>query len=141
MSKGKKKKVCVAIFSRANYGSIRNVLNELKKSKKIKLQILTGGSASVEKYGLVSNLIRKDDFKVDKEYLSKNNLKNEKDLRDKVDENFKNQYINYLREIEKKQLMDILESKNDFDIPEGIPIWSSLQSLFNFSLFSLSMHS
>ena len=67
MSKRKKKKVCVAIFSRANYGSIRNVLNELKKSKKIKLQILTGGSASVEKYGLVSNLIRKDNFKVDKE--------------------------------------------------------------------------
>ena len=39
----------------------------LKKAKKIKLQILTGGSASVEKYGLVSNLIRKDNFKVDKE--------------------------------------------------------------------------
>ena len=49
-----KKKVCVAIFSRANYGSIRKVLEHLKKSKKINLQILTGGSANIEKFGLIS---------------------------------------------------------------------------------------
>ena len=63
---------------------------------------------------------------VDEEYLRKNSLKNEKELRDKVNENFKNQHTNYLQEIEKKQLMDILESKNNFDIPEGI-----LQDEFN----------
>ena len=62
-----KKKVCVAVFSRANYGSIRKVLEGLKKSKKINLQILTGGSANIEKYGQVSDLIKKDKFKIDEE--------------------------------------------------------------------------
>ena len=49
-----KKKVCVAVFSRANYGSIKKVLEELKKSKKIELQILVGASANIEKFGLIS---------------------------------------------------------------------------------------
>ena len=62
-----KKNVCVAVFSRANYGSIRKVLEGLKKSKKINLQILTGGSANIAKYGQVSDLIKKDKFKIDEE--------------------------------------------------------------------------
>ena len=62
-----KKKICVAIFSRANYGSIKKVLDELKKNKKIELQILTGGSANIEKYGSISNIIRKDKFKINEE--------------------------------------------------------------------------
>tara|TARA_B100000965_G_scaffold406839_1_gene449453 strand:- start:21296 stop:22465 length:1170 start_codon:yes stop_codon:yes gene_type:complete len=61
------KKICVAVFSRANYGSIRKVLEELKKSKKINLQILTGGSANIEKFGKVSDLIKKDKFRIDEE--------------------------------------------------------------------------
>ena len=87
--------------------NLKEILKEKKdKNVEFNIEIL-----SIEKENV---------FKVDKEYLSKNSLKNEKELRDKVDENFKNQYTNYLHEIEKKQLMDILESKNNFDIPEGI---------------------
>ena len=63
----KKRKVCVAIFSRANYGSIRKVLEKLKSNSKIELQILVGGSANIEKYGLVSELIKKDKFKINEE--------------------------------------------------------------------------
>ena len=63
----KKRKICVAIFSRANYGSIRKVLEQLKKSPKIDLQILIGGSANISKYGLVSDLIRQDRFRIDEE--------------------------------------------------------------------------
>ena len=37
-----------------------------------------------------------------------------------MNKNLSNQYEIYLREIEKKQLMDVLESKNNFDIPEGM---------------------
>ena len=62
-----KKKVCVAVFSRANYGSIKKVLEELKKSKKIELQILVGASANIEKFGLISETIRKDKFKINDE--------------------------------------------------------------------------
>ena len=60
----KKIKVCVAIFSRANYGSIKSVLDELKKNKKFKLQILTGGSANVDKFGFISKSIIKDHFNI-----------------------------------------------------------------------------
>ncbi len=63
----KKRNVCVAIFSRANYGSIRKVLEKLKINPKINLQILVGGSANIEKYGSVSRLIKKDKFKIDEE--------------------------------------------------------------------------
>ena len=62
-----KKKICVAIFSRANYGSIRKVLEELKKSPKINLQIIAGGSANIEKYGLISKTIKKDKFHINEE--------------------------------------------------------------------------
>ena len=67
MIKTKKRNICVAVFSRANYGSIRKVLMVLKKSKKVNLQILTGGSANIGKYGLVSEVIKKDNFKVDED--------------------------------------------------------------------------
>ena len=67
MKKRKKRKVCVAIFSRANYGSIRKVLEKLKTNSKIELQILVGGSANIEKYGSVSKLIKKDKFFIDEE--------------------------------------------------------------------------
>ena len=67
IKKKKKRNICVAIFSRANYGSIRKVMEKLKKSPNINLQILVGGSANIEKYGLVSHLIKKDKFKINEE--------------------------------------------------------------------------
>jgi len=51
-------------------------------------------------------------FEVDKEFLEKNNLKSEKEFKNNFNKNLSHQYEIYLREIEKKQLMDILESKN-----------------------------
>ena len=59
-------------------------------------------------------------FEVDKEFLEKNNLKSEIEFKNNFNNNLSHQYEIYLREIEKKQLMDILESKNNFDIPEGM---------------------
>ncbi|PPR52881.1 MAG: Trigger factor [Alphaproteobacteria bacterium MarineAlpha5_Bin6] len=59
-------------------------------------------------------------FKIDKEFLDKNNFKTEKDFKEGLKENLNHQYQNFLLEIEKKQLMDNLELKNDFDVPEGI---------------------
>jgi len=59
-----KKKVCVVIFSRANYGSIKSVLLQIQKSKKLDLQIILGGSVLVDKYGSTIDLIKKDGFKI-----------------------------------------------------------------------------
>ena len=52
--------------------------------------------------------------------MNKHNLKSEKDLINQINDNLSKQYENYLKEIEKKQLMDILDSKHNFDIPEGM---------------------
>ena len=50
-----------------------------------------------------------EELKKHKEYL-KNNLK----------KNFKSQYQNGLKQIEKKQLMDALDKEHSFDLPQGI---------------------
>lgn len=62
----KKKKICVIVHSRANYGSIRSLLFNIKKSKKLKLQLIVGGSALLDRFGSVVNVIKKDKFKIDK---------------------------------------------------------------------------
>lgn len=61
------KKICVLIGSRANYSSIKNVLYELKKNKKTKLLIIAFSSALLDKFGKVSEIIKKDGFKIDEE--------------------------------------------------------------------------
>jgi len=61
-----KKKICIVIHSRANYGSIKSVLKNIKKSKKLSLQIIVGGSALLDRFGSVVDIIKKDNFKVDK---------------------------------------------------------------------------
>ena len=43
-----KKNVAVVIFSRANYARIKSVLLELKKRKKVNLQIIIGASAVLD---------------------------------------------------------------------------------------------
>jgi UDP-hydrolysing UDP-N-acetyl-D-glucosamine 2-epimerase len=63
----KVKKICVPIFSRANYGSIKALLNEINDSKKLKLQILLGGTANLYRFGRLDNIIKNEGFKVDEE--------------------------------------------------------------------------
>ena len=59
-------------------------------------------------------------FKVTKEFLEKNNLKDEKHLKNNLKNNLEKQYEDYLKQIEKKELMDELDSKNKFDVPDGM---------------------
>ena len=73
------------------------------------------------------------DFKITKEFLEKNNLKDEKELKDNLTNNLKKQYNDFLKQVQKKELMDLLDSKNKFDVPEGIldeefdSIWHKLE--------------
>jgi len=60
------KKICVFIGSRANYSSIKSVMIEIKKTKKLQLQTILGASAVLNKYGELEKLIRQDGFKIDK---------------------------------------------------------------------------
>tara|TARA_B100001057_G_scaffold149723_1_gene149617 strand:+ start:220 stop:1569 length:1350 start_codon:yes stop_codon:yes gene_type:complete len=73
-------------------------------------------------------------FKVDEEYLKKNGFKSENQLREILEKNLTDQYNQSIKQIEKKQLMDILDKKYIFDLPEGIieddfrEIWNRLLS-------------
>lgn len=57
---------------------------------------------------------------INKEFLKQNNFASEKDFRDKINDNLKNYYDDNLKEIEKKQIFDLLESSHEFDLPERI---------------------
>ena len=58
-----KKKICVFISNRANYSSIKTVLEEIKRNKKkFILQLIIGSGAISERYGSVSKIIKKDGF-------------------------------------------------------------------------------
>ena len=59
-------------------------------------------------------------FKVDKEFLEKNGLKNEEELKNNLENNLKSHYENGIKQIEKKQLMDVLDKEHQFDLPQGI---------------------
>ena len=59
-----KKKICFVILSRANYGSIKSLMLEVKKSKKFSIQIVVGGAGILKKFGNVSNVIKKDGFRI-----------------------------------------------------------------------------
>ena len=90
---------------------LKELLKELLKEKK---------ETNVEFEIEILSIEEKKYFKVNKDFLEKNNFKTEEELKKNLNKNLFNQYENYLLEIEKKQLMDILESKHDFDIPEGV---------------------
>ena len=74
------------------------------------------------------------EFKITKDFLEKNNLKDEKDLKEKLKNNLAKQYNDSLKQIQKKELMDSLEKLNVFDLPENIleeefnSIWKKLQN-------------
>ena len=61
------KKICIVINSRANYARIKSLVYELKKNKKITLQIILGSSAILDIYGDVRPLLKKDNIKVTKQ--------------------------------------------------------------------------
>ena len=60
----KKKNICVVVNSRANYGRVKSLLKEIKKNKKLNLQLVVGASAILYRYGSVDKIIKKDGFKI-----------------------------------------------------------------------------
>ncbi len=56
------KKICVFVGSRANYSSIKSVMQAVKDHNGLELQVVTGASAILERFGNVDQLIRDDGF-------------------------------------------------------------------------------
>ena len=59
-----KRKICVVINNRANYARIKSALVAIKKNNKLELQIVLGSSAVLTRHGAVSDIIKKDGFKI-----------------------------------------------------------------------------
>ena len=60
-----KRKVCVVVASRANYGRIKSVLQSIQDHKNLELQLIVEASALLYRFGSVIENIKKDGFKVD----------------------------------------------------------------------------
>jgi len=61
-----KKKICVVTGSRAEYGILKNLIFEIKKSKKLKLQLLVTGMHLSSQHGLTYKEIIQDGLKINK---------------------------------------------------------------------------
>ena len=75
MARYKLKKISVIIINRSNYARLKPVLEEIKKSKKLKLSLIAGSSSILSKYGNVTEEIKRDNFKIDYEFYSHYDLK------------------------------------------------------------------
>lgn len=65
-----RKKVLVAITARPSYSRIRSALNHLAADETIDLAIIASGSALLDRYGRVVDLIRADGFRVVEELFT-----------------------------------------------------------------------
>ena len=61
-----REKICVISSSRAEYGLLKNLLCQIKKSKKLKLQLIVTGTHLSVKHGLTYHEIISDNLKIDK---------------------------------------------------------------------------
>ena len=72
-------------------------------------------------------------FEITDDFLSSNGFKDEKELRSFLKTNSMQQYNQGIKQIEKKQLMDLLNNDYNFDLPDGIveedfsEIWHRLE--------------
>ena len=62
-----RKKICVVVNSRANYGRIKSALQAIQKHPRLRLQLVLGASALLERFGDIRGILRKDGFHPDAE--------------------------------------------------------------------------
>ena len=102
------------IDKKAKIGDIINLTFDLKKilkeknKKAVKFVVEILGLENVHK------------FSVTKNFLEQNNLKDEHHLKENLKNNLLKQYEDNLKQIQKKELMDLLDMKNKFDVPENV---------------------
>jgi UDP-hydrolysing UDP-N-acetyl-D-glucosamine 2-epimerase len=61
----KKRKLCVVVNSRANYGRIKSVLRAVQNHPDLELRLIAGASALLWRFGNVAQQIKEDGFQVD----------------------------------------------------------------------------
>ena len=63
------KKICIVIGSRANYSSGKAIARAIKSHPKLKLQLVVGASAVLDRYGAIDRLIENDGFCIDAKFF------------------------------------------------------------------------
>ncbi|MFC6670331.1 UDP-N-acetylglucosamine 2-epimerase [Marinobacterium aestuariivivens] len=61
-----KRKVCVVVASRANYGRIKYVMRAVQQHPDLELQLIVGASTLLERYGRSVDIIRREGFEPDR---------------------------------------------------------------------------
>lgn len=61
-----KRKVCVVVASRANYGRIMYLMKAIQAHPKLQLQLIVGASTLLERFGRAVDIIRHDGFEPDR---------------------------------------------------------------------------
>ena len=57
-----KRKVCVVVHSRANYGRVKTLMRAIQDHDRLELQLVVGSSALLHRFGSVIDIMRKDGF-------------------------------------------------------------------------------
>lgn len=65
-----KRKICIVVASRANYGRIRSVMSAIQAHDDLELQLIVGSSALLYRFGNVIDRIIEDGFRVDAKIYS-----------------------------------------------------------------------
>ena len=58
------RKICVVVGSRANYSSIKSAMRSIQRHPDLKLQVIVGASALLDRYGSVVDLVEKEGFQL-----------------------------------------------------------------------------
>ncbi|MBI5557290.1 MAG: UDP-N-acetylglucosamine 2-epimerase (hydrolyzing) [Deltaproteobacteria bacterium] len=58
------RKVCIVVFSRANYARIKTVLRSVQKHSDLELLLVVGASALLWRYGNILETVKKDGFEI-----------------------------------------------------------------------------
>jgi len=61
-----KRKICVVVASRANYGRVKYVMKAIKEHQELELQIIVGASMLLDRFGAAKNILIKDGFVPDR---------------------------------------------------------------------------
>ena len=116
------------LISKLKEGDKKNITFDL--SKLLKNEKLNEIDYEIE----IISIEEKTKFEINKEYLEKNGFKSEDDLKKFLKDNSNQQYNQGIKQIEKKQLMDLLNKQYNFDLPDGVleedfnEIWQRLEN-------------
>lgn len=60
-----KRKICVVLVDRANYGRMKPVMEAIKNHPSLEMQVVVAGTMVLERFGNAVDIVRKDGFSID----------------------------------------------------------------------------